>query len=72
MKGKQKDGLCMGTVLASLEVGPETRILVQVQVKEPSQEKESRGCSMGQGNKVSKDVVSAKHELWSDSGWVLP
>ena len=30
MKGKQKDGLCTGTVLVSLEVGPKSRILIQV------------------------------------------
>lgn len=46
-------------VLASLGVGLERRILVQVQVqvKERSQEKESNRSSIGQGNKLGKDVI---------------
>lgn len=40
-------------------------------MKECSQE-ESERSRIGQGNKLSKEVISARHKLWSDSGLVPP
>lgn len=57
MKGKQKDGLHTGTILASLEVGSESRILIQV-VSEIVLSEESKGSRIGQGNQLSKEVIS--------------